>query len=208
MDFTADAGLVHASAAFRSISIPAARWRCWRIRLRQVRNRQRDAALLPKRGRIVNGSIMFRDPLGGGPVDIVKLDPDSEKMRQRCGARLAMIFQEPMTSLSPLHTVGDQVTEALRIHDGVSQEDAEAPRHGGFRAGRLPRPLRACSQPIRLSSRAAMRQRAMIAMALICRPALLIADEPTTRAGRVNHAGADPGADQGAADRNPDGRVC
>jgi peptide/nickel transport system ATP-binding protein len=90
-----------------------------------------------------------------------------------------MIFQEPMTSLSPLHTVGDQVTEALRLHAEVDERQAREGALGVFKRVGFPDPARALkTYPFELSG--GLRQRAMIAMALITRPALLVADEPTT----------------------------
>ncbi len=83
------------------------------------------------------------------------------------GGRIAMIFQEPMTSLSPLHTVGDQVSEALLLHGNVGKAEAREQGRGRVRPGRLPRSRSARSSPIRSSSPAGLRQRAMIAMALI-----------------------------------------
>ena len=136
--------------------------------------------ILPKVAHITSGSILFDDPSDRHtPRDIASLDSSSETMRQLRGGRIAMIFQEPMTSLSPLHTVGDQVTEALRIHANVSGEDARARAVEVFRRVGFPVPERALTTyPFELSG--GLRQRAMIAMALITRPALLIADEPTT----------------------------
>src|SRR5215207_6959080 len=76
--------------------------------------------ILPKAARISGGAILFSDPAKNrSPLDIVQLNPDGERMRRLRGGRIAMIFQEPMTSLSPLHTVGDQVGEALRLHAKV-----------------------------------------------------------------------------------------
>ncbi len=135
--------------------------------------------ILSKKARITSGSIIFNDPTLQAPVDIAALKPEGEAMHQLRGGRIAMIFQEPMTSLSPLHTIGDQISEALLIHADVSKAEAlrrtmEVLARVGF-----PDPKRALrNYPFELSG--GLRQRAMIAMALITRPSLLIADEPTT----------------------------
>ncbi|MBM6592562.1 ABC transporter ATP-binding protein [Microvirga pudoricolor] len=136
--------------------------------------------ILPKVARISGGSICFNDPAGDGrPVDIADYDPEGAAMRALRGGRIAMIFQEPMTSLSPLHTIGDQVTEALMTHAEVSAEEARRKAVDVFARVGFPDPQRALrTYPFELSG--GLRQRAMIAMALITRPALLIADEPTT----------------------------
>ena len=135
--------------------------------------------ILPKAARISGGRILFGDPKGGSPIDIAKLDDGSEAMRDLRGGRIAMIFQEPMTSLSPLHTVGDQVTEALKLHAKADDREAKARAIEVFTRVGFPDPKRALvTYPFELSG--GLRQRAMIAMALITKPALLIADEPTT----------------------------
>jgi peptide/nickel transport system ATP-binding protein len=136
--------------------------------------------ILPKVARISAGSIVFTDPAATqSPIDIAELDGDGERMRALRGGRIAMIFQEPMTSLSPLHTVGDQVTEALSLHAEVSREEAKERAIDVFARVGFPNPKRALvTYPFELSG--GLRQRAMIAMALITKPALLIADEPTT----------------------------
>jgi len=136
--------------------------------------------ILPKAARIASGAILFNDPAKNRPaLDIVKLNPDGERMRRLRGGRMAMIFQEPMTSLSPLHTVGDQVSEALLLHDNVNRAEADERAMEVFARVGFPDPKRALvTYPFELSG--GLRQRAMIAMALITKPALLIADEPTT----------------------------
>jgi peptide/nickel transport system ATP-binding protein len=136
--------------------------------------------ILPRGASITSGSVIFRDPRAPDhPVDVARLDPNGEEIRRLRGGRMAMIFQEPMTSLSPLHTIGDQVGEALRLHGGVTRAQAREAAQDAFARVGFPDPRRALdTYPFELSG--GLRQRAMIAMALICKPALLIADEPTT----------------------------
>jgi peptide/nickel transport system ATP-binding protein len=136
--------------------------------------------ILPRVARITGGRILFRDPAAdGAEVDIAALDPESQRMRSLRGGRIAMIFQEPMTSLSPLHRIGDQVEEALVLHRDIPRRDARSTTEDMLKLVGFPDPARAYDMyPMELSG--GLRQRAMIAMALICRPALLIADEPTT----------------------------
>ncbi|WP_374378112.1 dipeptide ABC transporter ATP-binding protein [Dongia sp.] len=143
--------------------------------------------LLPKSARIKGGEILFDRAAGGGNdwnqkggiVDIAQLHRDGPEMRAIRGAAISIIFQEPMTSLSPVHTVGHQITEALHLHSKLSDAEGHERALAMLRAVGFPDPERALkTYPFELSG--GLRQRAMIAMALVCKPALLIADEPTT----------------------------
>ena len=136
--------------------------------------------ILPRIARIESGEIVFRDPDLSTEVDISRLDPAGRTMQDIRGGRISIIFQEPMTALSPLHTIGNQIGEALALHRAElgKRERREAVLEMLRRVG-FPDPGKAeNTYPFELSG--GLRQRAMIAMALVCRPALLIADEPTT----------------------------
>ncbi|WP_105401765.1 ABC transporter ATP-binding protein [Neorhizobium sp. T7_12] len=129
-------------------------------------------------GRIASGSIILNRQ-DGTSVDLARLDPRSKAIRAVRGRDIAMIFQEPMSSLSPVHTVGDQITEVLRLHLNMSKAQARKEAAELLRQVEIPNPEQALDR-YAFQYSGGMRQRAMIAMALACKPQLLIADEPTT----------------------------
>ncbi|MEQ7125650.1 ABC transporter ATP-binding protein [Actinopolymorpha sp. B11F2] len=158
--------------------------------------------IIEKPGRIVSGDILFRprrrrsggsrpSPAAGASgqvdndadsseiVDLTSLDPGSPEIRSIRGQEISMIFQEPMTSLNPVYTIGNQIEEAVLLHQTSDRSEAQKKAVEILRRVGMPNPDRiAQSYPHQLSG--GMRQRAMIAMALSCTPTLLIADEPTT----------------------------
>ena len=134
--------------------------------------------LLPRNGHVTGGAIRFA-PQGAAVLDLASLGRNSREMQQLRGGQIGMIFQEPMSSLSPVHTIGNQIDEALQLHQPVPRREARAKTEGMLGLVGFRNPSRAFDMySFELSG--GLRQRAMLAMALICRPALLIADEPTT----------------------------
>ena len=129
-------------------------------------------------GRIVGGSIRYRNAHGGS-VDLATARPGSRRLREIRGQDIAMIFQEPMSSLGPIQKIGRQITETILLHRKVTKVEAKEIAIELLDRVGIPRPAeRFEAYPFELSG--GMRQRAMIAMALSCEPRLLIADEPTT----------------------------
>ena len=137
--------------------------------------------IVPQPGRIVGGEITLYQGSNGSatPIKLTELDAHGSRIRAIRGAEIAMVFQEPMTSLSPVHTVGAQIVEAIALHQSVNRTEARARTIEILARVGMPRPQQVVdAYPHQLSG--GQRQRAMIAMALSCNPSLLIADEPTT----------------------------
>jgi peptide/nickel transport system ATP-binding protein len=139
--------------------------------------------IVERPGRIVSGEILLRRPSEDGrpeeTVDVAQLDPESREIRQIRGGEIGLVFQEPMTSFSPVHTVGNQMIETIRLHLGLDARAARGRAIDLLRQVGIPKPERRVDE-YAFQMSGGLRQRAMIATALSCGPRVLIADEPTT----------------------------
>ena len=139
--------------------------------------------IVERPGRIVSGEIRLRRPAENGrpeeTVDVAQLDPESREMRQIRGGEIGLVFQEPMTSFSPVHTVGNQMIETIRLHLGLDARAARERAIDLLRQVGIPKPERRVDE-YAFQMSGGLRQRAMIATALACGPRVLLADEPTT----------------------------
>jgi len=138
--------------------------------------------LIERNGKIVEGEIIYRRGLGTeqeSEIDLTKLAATGSEMRAIRGAEISLIFQEPMTSFSPVYTIGAQIVEAIRLHQRIGKKEAHARAVDLLQRVGVPLPEQRMSEYSHQLS-GGLRQRAMVAMALSCDPVLLIADEPTT----------------------------
>jgi len=135
--------------------------------------------IIPHPGIIEHGKILYFPNNNEEPIDIAKLSPHSKLMRSIRGNEISMVFQEPMTSLNPVYTIGNQIIEAILTHQDINKNEARKQAIEMLVKVGIPAPEQRIDEyPHQLSG--GMCQRAMIAMALSCHPSLLIADEPTT----------------------------
>ena len=135
--------------------------------------------VVDKPGKVTGGKMLWHGDPDASPVDLASLDPKGPEIRRIRGNEISMVFQEPMTSLSPVHTIGNQIMEAVQIHTDLDGAAAKKRVLEALDQVGMPKPAeRFDAYTFQLSG--GMRQRAMIAMGLVCNPKLLIADEPTT----------------------------